>query len=69
VLAQETVFSTATTYPVDGHSSGVAAADFNHDGNLDLVSANRFFSDVSVLLGDGNGGFQIEWQFPCRPVL
>ena len=35
----------------------VAVADFNTDGNLDLVTTNLSF-DVSVLLGNGEGGFE-----------
>jgi hypothetical protein len=36
----------------------IAAADFNGDGKLDLVVANDIGSDVSVLLGNGDGTFQ-----------
>jgi len=38
----------------------VATADINHDGNLDLVVADfsRFFTGVSVFLGNGDGTFQ-----------
>lgn len=31
--------------------------DLNHDGNLDLVSANGRRNSVEVFLGDGHGGF------------
>jgi hypothetical protein len=34
-----------------------AVADFNRDGNLDLAVANEGANTVSVLNGDGNGGF------------
>jgi len=36
----------------------MATADFNHDGRLDLVTANSDGSTISVLLGNGNGMFQ-----------
>jgi hypothetical protein len=36
----------------------LATGDFNGDGNLDIVSANRGNSTVSVLLGKGDGTFQ-----------
>ncbi|MBD2653561.1 VCBS repeat-containing protein [Synechocystis sp. FACHB-383] len=35
----------------------IAAGDFNNDGNLDLVTANRNNNSVSVLIGNGSGGF------------
>jgi hypothetical protein len=37
--------------------SELALADMNHDGNLDLVVAGGTPRGVSVLLGDGKGGF------------
>jgi hypothetical protein len=42
----------AGDYPVS-----VALADFNLDGNLDVITANDAASNVSVLLGNGTGGF------------
>jgi VCBS repeat protein len=42
-------------------SGGVAAAaDFNGDGNLDLVAmySSGLPGSVSILLGDGRGGFR-----------
>jgi len=42
---------------------GIIAGDFNGDGNLDLAVAsvdnNNGQSDVSILLGDGNGHFTV----------
>src|SRR5205823_3184337 len=35
----------------------VAVADFNGDGNLDLVIANQGSNNVSILLGNGVGKF------------
>lgn len=52
---------TATPYPAGSTPYFVALADFNHDGKLDAAVANRIdfaAGSVSVLLGDGVGGFQ-----------
>jgi hypothetical protein len=35
----------------------IATGDFNNDGKADLVSANMGSSTVSIMLGDGMGGF------------
>jgi len=39
------------------HTHGLAAGDVNGDGKLDLVTVNNEDDDVSVLLGNGKGGF------------
>ncbi len=51
-------FQAAVTYPINGGPSGLAAADFNNDGKLDLASVGSEGGGVSVLLGNGNGTFQ-----------
>ena len=38
----------------------ILPADFNHDGNLDLVVANRGGNDLSLLIGNGDLTFQTE---------
>lgn len=43
---------------------GTGVADFNSDGNLDLVVANNASSTVSVLLGDGKGHFTARTDSP-----
>lgn len=46
-------------FPADLHTdSGVRAADFNKDGNLDIVTVNQNAGVVGLQLGDGRGGFQ-----------
>src|SRR6266852_9280322 len=42
--------------------NSVAVGDFNGDGVLDLAVANYF--NVSVLLGNGDGSFQVARIFP-----
>lgn len=43
--------------PVGGVPSPNGAADFDNDGNIDLVTGNFNTADVSVLLGNGDGTF------------
>lgn len=49
-------FQAPTFLTTGGGATGVAAADVNKDGKLDLVVANQFGS-VDVFLGNGNGTF------------
>ena len=44
--------------PSDPHPHGIAAADFNGDGKLDLAVDSWGENKVLVLLGNGNGTFQ-----------
>ena len=50
-LAPATTVATGGTKP-----SAVALADLNSDGKLDVIVANDWATNVSVLLGDGAGG-------------
>ena len=49
---QAPVFYAAGSFP-----SSIVAGDFTGNGVLDLAVANRGSDDVSILLGDGHGGF------------
>src|SRR6478752_9546526 len=51
VNGTNSLFATGTN-PVS-----IATADLNGDGHLDLLTANYISDNVSVLFGDGNGGF------------
>ena len=51
------VFELFNSYGVGTAPIAVVAADFDHDGDLDLASANESSANVSVLLGNGNGTF------------
>jgi uncharacterized delta-60 repeat protein len=44
-------------YNLSGPPAGLAVGDFNHDGKPDVVVTNQATNSVSVLLGDGEGGF------------
>jgi hypothetical protein len=54
---QMLTFSPAIDFPVGIAPQAVVAADFNNDGRLDLATASPGFHSVSVVLGDGAGGF------------
>ena len=41
------------------HPSAIVAADFNGDGRLDLAVANSGSGTVSILHGNGAGGFTL----------
>ncbi len=43
--------------PVGSNPQGVVVGDFNGDGIADLAVANFSSNNVSILLGDGSGGF------------
>ena len=46
-------------FSADLHTdSGVGAADFNKDGNLDIVTVDQDANVIGLLLGDGKGGFR-----------
>src|SRR4028118_61994 len=50
-------FAPAVFYPTGNDPLSVTVGDFNGDGELDLLTLNFFTNYISVLLGDGKGGF------------
>ncbi len=60
-------FSTSATFAIGNTNGdvyqGLAAADINSDGKLDLVATNGNDNTVSVLLGNGDGTFQTQKTF------
>ena len=56
--------SARSPFAVGTYPNVVAVGDFNGDGNLDLAAANYNAGTVSVLLGDGSGGFAPAAQSP-----
>lgn len=50
-------FAAPTNFAVGSQPWGIAGADFNVDGNLDLVVTNSNAGNISILLGNGAGGF------------
>ncbi|MEH2051545.1 beta strand repeat-containing protein [Nostoc sp.] len=65
-------FGPAVNFALESASApiSVAVGDFNKDGKSDIVTANNASQNVSVLLGDGNGGFATAKNFkvPSRPT-
>ncbi|MDX6443283.1 MAG: hypothetical protein QOH71_357 [Blastocatellia bacterium] len=51
------VFGTAANFDVGSLPTSVAVGDFDGDGKQDLAITNRTSNNVSILLGDGAGGF------------
>jgi FG-GAP-like repeat len=51
--------------PTGNLPTSVVPADFNGDGNPDLAVSNRASDDVSILFGDGAGGFGPQTAFPA----
>ena len=50
-------FGAPVRYDTGLFASGVALGDFNQDGALDMAVTNQNASNVSILPGDGRGGF------------
>lgn len=59
-------FQTARNYDTLGSApSSLASSDFNGDGNPDLALANSSSNSVSILFGDGKGGFIGSGDYPA----
>lgn len=58
----------ASNFNVGVNPVSIAVADFNRDGNLDVVTANDSTGDLSILLGDGKGGFTLKTNYPVGTV-
>jgi hypothetical protein len=52
-------FANANVYRGGQTSFSLAVADLNHDGHLDVITANQDSDSVSMFLNDGNGGFGV----------
>jgi FG-GAP-like repeat len=57
-------FGAPTPYQVGGGTRSVVSADINGDGKLDLISSSFDTGTISLLLGDGAGGFNQQMSLP-----
>jgi len=62
-FASDTSFSVSPSGHQNNFPQSVIAADFNGDGKIDLATANLNSYDVSLLLGNGAGGFNAVASF------
>ena len=60
-------FPAATSVPVPGAAgiTGIVTADFNGDGNRDIATVNRTSVNMSVMFGNGSGGFNPAGNYPA----
>ena len=58
-IAQQTVAASGSPVGVGTNPESVAAGDFNGDGFVDLAVLNKGDSNISILLGNGSGGFTV----------
>ena len=60
-------FSAPVSHDLGGNAtpSSNEGADYNGDGHVDLATANIFGDSMSVLLGDGAGGFSTITTYPA----
>jgi hypothetical protein len=57
VSGQQTVAGSTSPITVGSGPQSIASGDFNRDGFIDLAVLNRNDNTVSILFGDGAGGF------------
>lgn len=65
----EPSFGPVNNFTVGTNPFDLVTADFNGDGKMDLATANLESANVSLLVGNGNGGFApaVNFAVPDRP--
>ncbi len=61
----QTNCSGTLTCPTGTNPQGIAAADFNQDGNMDLAVTNFTSGTITILFGNGQGGFTAQSAAPA----
>ncbi|WP_223300941.1 FG-GAP-like repeat-containing protein [Oscillatoria nigro-viridis] len=61
---EDQLFAAKTYYPVGASSSVATIKDVNDDGIPDIITANRYSNNVSVLPGNGDGTFTPPTNYP-----
>ncbi len=61
------MFAGARLFASANNAQSVATGDFNRDGFADLAVVNQGASNVSILLGNGNGTFLPAVNYPAGP--
>src|SRR5438477_12682085 len=56
-LLAQSLFNFGGSYHAGSNPHAAAVADLNNDGNLDLIIPNYYSDNVTILLGNGKGGF------------
>lgn len=64
VAAHGSGFSPPAIYTTGLDPISLTSADYNLDGNADIVVANRLSNTISVLIGNGDGTFQPAVSYP-----
>lgn len=54
----QATFESPEIYSTDSNPTSLVMADFNRDGNLDIVTGNSIANDVSFFGGNGDGSFK-----------
>ena len=58
-------FSPPVNYMAGDHPESIFCADLDMDGDLDMVVANNFGYDISILKNNGNGTFEAPVNYPA----
>ena len=61
-------FSDPINYPLDNQPNSLAVGDLNGNHNIFLGITSQGTDDISILIGNGQGGFSGPIKFPSKGV-